>query len=359
MKLIVNGKSLEAEIQTEKPMQAVPKDKFGLTNALSKVESESASSEFAAASLAQGTKRNSLLKFVLTSQTHNQLTKEFMMDHNHYTVPTQFVEIEGDKFAYRRWGNSKTDQPPLFFLQHYRGGMDNWDPLMTDGLAAGREVILFNGRGVASSTGKPRTRIEDMADDAAAVIRAMGLKKLDVLGFSIGGFQALDLTRRHPELVRKLMLLGTGPRGGNPDSEPEVPEVATRPVPTLEDFLYLFFGRSEAAQKAGRAFWERRHLRKDQDPPSSPAVMRGQMEANVHYLPRVSEDDPFAYLRDIEQPTFILNGVNDVMIPTINSFYMARNIPNAQLFVYPDAGHAAQFQYPERFLLHAIQFLSE
>ena len=281
------------------------------------------------------------------------------MNYTHLTVPTQFVEVDGDKFAYRRWGNTNTDQPPLFFLQHFRGGMDNWDPLMTDGMAAGREVILYNGRGVASSTGKSRTRVEDMADDAAAAIRAMGLNKVDVLGFSLGGFQAQDLTRRHPELVRKLMLLGTGPRGGNPEAEGGVLEAATHTVPTLDDFLYLFFGPSEAAKNAARAFWERRHQRKDQDPPSSPAVMHGQIEANVHYLPRLSEDDPFAHLRDIHQPTFILNGVNDVMIPTINSFYMARNIPNAQLFVYPDAGHAAQFQYPDRFLRHAVQFLSE
>ncbi len=281
------------------------------------------------------------------------------MTDTHLTAPTRFVEIEGDRFAYRRWGNTSTGQPPLFFLQHFRGGMDHWDPLMTDGLAAGREVILYNGRGVASSSGKPRTRIEHMADDAAAVIRALGLRKVDVLGFSLGGFQAQDLTRRHPDLVRKLMLLGTGPRGGNPDSDPGVLERAPRPVPTVDDFLFLFFGRSEAAQQAGREFWKRRHQRVDQDPPSSPEVIQAQVESNMYYLPKLDPKDPFAHLREIKQPTFILNGVDDVMIPTINSWSMAQNIPNAQLFVYPDAGHAAQFQYPERFLKHAVQFLGE
>ena len=133
------------------------------------------------------------------------------MSHTHLTAPTRFVEVDGDKFAYRRWGNATSDQPPLLMLQHFRGGMDNWDPLMTDGLAEGREVILYNGRGVASSGGKPRTRIEDMADDAAAFVRTLGLQQIDLLGFSLGGFQALDLTWRHPTLVRKLMLLGTGP----------------------------------------------------------------------------------------------------------------------------------------------------
>lgn len=281
------------------------------------------------------------------------------MSHNHLTAPTRFAEVNGDRFAYRRWGKTGTDQPPLFFLQHFRGGMDHWDPLMTDGLAAGREVILFNGRGVASSTGTPRTRIEDMADDAAAVIRTLGLHQVDVLGFSLGGFQALDLTWRHPDLVRKLMLLGTGPRGGDPEMEPQVLSTAPRPVPVFEDFRYLFFGRSAQAEQAAREFWARRHQRADQDPPSSPEVAQAQIEANMLYLPRLSEDDPFAYLRGIRQPTFILNGVNDVMVPTVNSFYMARNLPNAQLFIYPDSGHAAQFQNPQRFLHHATGFLAE
>jgi pimeloyl-ACP methyl ester carboxylesterase len=281
------------------------------------------------------------------------------MSDTHLTAPTRFVEVGGDRFAYRRWGNSSSGRPPLFFLQHFRGGMDHWDPLMTDGLAAGREVILYNGRGIASSSGRPRTRIEEMADDAAAVIRTLGLQEVDVLGFSLGGFQALDLTRRHPDLVRKLMLLGTGPRGGNPDSEPRVLEVAPRPVPIIDDFLYLFFGRSEKAQQAGRDFWARRHQRVDQDPPTSPEVIQAQIESNMYYLPKLDPTDPFAHLRAIKQPTFILNGVNDVMIPTINSWHMAQNIPNSQLFIYPDAGHAAQFQYPERFLGHAVQFLDE
>jgi pimeloyl-ACP methyl ester carboxylesterase len=281
------------------------------------------------------------------------------MTESHLTTPTRFVDVDGARFAYRRWGNTASGQPPLFFLQHFRGGLDHWDPLMTDGLAAGREVILFNGRGIASSTGTPRTRIEQMADDAAAVIRAIGLSEVDVLGFSLGGFQALDLTRRHSDLVRKLMLLGTGPRGGNPESEPRVLEVAPNPVPTVDDFLYLFFGRSEEAEMAGRAFWARRHQRVDQDLPSSPAVTQAQIEANMYYLPKLDPKDPFAHLREIKQPTFVLNGVHDVMIPSINSWHMSQNIPNAQLFIYPDAGHAAQFQYPERFLKHAIQFLDE
>ncbi|MCO3380891.1 alpha/beta hydrolase [Pseudomonas aeruginosa] len=281
------------------------------------------------------------------------------MTDTHLTAPTRFIEVDGDKFAYRRWGSAASGQPPVFFVPHFRAGLDHWDPLLTDGLAEGREVILFNGRGIASSSGTPRNRIEDMADDIALVIRALGLTQVDLLGFSIGGFQVQEVALRHPQLVRKLLLLGTGLRGGDPKMEPRVLEVAPTPVPTADDFLYLFFGRSEAAKQAGLAFWERRHQRADQDPPSSAEVAQAQAEAHAAYLQPLPGENPYAFLGAISQPTLILNGVHDVMIPTINSWHLSQNIPNAQLLIYPDAGHGAQFQYPERFLKHAIQFLEE
>lgn len=277
------------------------------------------------------------------------------MTDTHLTAPTRFIEVDGARFAYRRWGNPSG--VPLFFIQHFRGGMDHWDPLMTDGLAQGREVILYDGRGIASSSGTPRNRMEDMADDIALVIRALGLSQVDVVGFSIGGFQAQEVALRHPELVRKLMLLGTGPRGGDPRMDPKVLEVAPRPVPTAEDFLFLFFGRSEAAKKAGLKFWERRHSRVEQDPPSSAEVAQAQAEAHRAYLVPMPGENPYAYLNKLPQPTLVLNGIEDIMIPTINSFYLAQNIRNAELIIYPDAGHGAQFQCPERFLKHALLFL--
>jgi pimeloyl-ACP methyl ester carboxylesterase len=279
------------------------------------------------------------------------------MSDTHVTAPTQYIEVDGDRFAYRRWG--KPSGVPIFLVQHFRGGMDHWDPLLTDGLAEGREVILFNGRGIASSSGKPRNRMEDMADDIAAVIRALGLEQVDLLGFSIGGYQVEEVALRHPQLVRKLLLLGTGLRGGDPTSDPKVPDHALNPVHTLEDFLFLFFGRSEAAVEAGRAFWERRHQRADQDTPSSPEVAQAQVEAIIAYAEPLPGENPYAHLNAITQPTLVLNGENDVMIASINSWHLAQNIPNAQLLIYPDAGHAAQFQNPERFLKHAIQFLDE
>jgi pimeloyl-ACP methyl ester carboxylesterase len=279
------------------------------------------------------------------------------MSENHLNAPTRFIKVDEDHFAYRRWG--KSSGIPLFFIQHFRGGMDHWDPAITDGLAEGREVILYDGRGISTSSGTPRKRMEDMADDIAAVIRALGLSQVDLLGFSIGGFQAQEVALRHPDLVRKLILLGTGPRGGDPTMDPRVFEVAPRPIPTMEDFLFLFFGQSEAARKAGVEFWERRHQRLDQDPPSSAAVAQAQAEAHRAYLTPMAGDKPYAYLNKITQPTLVLNGINDLMITTVNSFYLAQNIPNAQLIIYPDAGHGSQFQYPQRFLKHAVQFLDE
>lgn len=279
------------------------------------------------------------------------------MTDTHLTAPTRFIEVDGDRFAYRRWG--KPSGVPLFFVPHFRGGLDHWDPLLTDGLAEGREVILFNGRGIASSSGTPRNRIEDMADDIALVIRALGLSQVDLLGFSIGGLEVQEVALRHPDLVRKLLLLGTGLRSADTKIDPRMQEVASNPVPSVDDFLFLFFGRSEEAKQAGRAFWERRHQRVEQDPPSSADVAKAQAEAYAVYSAPQSGENPHAYLGAIKQPTLVLNGVDDIMIASTNSWSLAQNIPNAQLLIYPDAGHGAQFQYPERFLKHAIQFLHE
>ncbi len=277
----------------------------------------------------------------------------------HLTTSTRSIEIDGDRFAYRRWGNTQSTQPALFFVPHFRAGLDHWDPLLTDGFAKGREVILFNGRGIASSTGTPRNRIEDMADDIALAIRALGLSKVDLLGFSIGGMEVQEVALRHPDLVRKLLLLGTGPRGGDMMRDPNVVQVAVNPAPTVDDFLFLFFGRSEAARQAGLAFWERRHQRTEFDPPSSPEVAKAQGEALAAFATPLPGDKPFAHLNSITQPTLVLNGVDDIMVASLNSWHLVQNIPNAQLLIYPDAGHGAQFQYPERFLKHAIQFLEE
>jgi pimeloyl-ACP methyl ester carboxylesterase len=242
-------------------------------------------------------------------------------------------------------------------MQHFRGGMDNWDPAVTDGFARDRPVILFNNAGVASTSGKTPNTIDEMGAYAADFVGALGLSQIDVLGFSIGGFIAQIFTIRHPSLVRRLILVGTGPRAGQQTQDPRVKQHALTPDPSLTDFLYLFFAPSISSQTAGRAFWERRHLRKTNvDPATSPQTMEAQQAALTEW--GQVKGERFAELKSITQPTLVINGSNDVMVPTINSFTLSQQIPNAQLIVYPNSGHASLFQYPELFLSHAQTFLN-
>ncbi|MEU6657257.1 alpha/beta hydrolase [Streptomyces sp. NPDC046900] len=278
------------------------------------------------------------------------------MSHTHVTAPTQYVEAGGVRHAYRRFG--KPGGTPLVFLVHFRGGMDNWDPAVTDGLAANREVILFDYAGVAGSSGEVPNTFEAFGDDSAAVIRALGISQADVLGFSIGGYIAQTLTLRHPELVRRLVLAGTGPRAGEfGGQDPKIYEVAGHdPEITKDGYLFLFFEPSEASQQAGKDFWARRHQRTvDVDPPSSMQVAKAQAGAMGKWREQVGER--WSELKTIQQPTLIVNGSHDVMVPTINSYILQQHIPGAQLIIYPDSGHGALFQYPELFVSHVSRFL--
>ncbi len=173
-----------------------------------------------------------------------------MTRHTHTTAPTQYVEAAGIRFAYRRWGQDTG--VPLLFLQHFRGGMDHWDPAVTDGFAATRPVVLFDNAGVAGSSGETPNTVEAMADQAADLIGVLGLSPVDVLGFSIGGYVAQTLALRHPAIVRRLVLVGTRPRGGEPSHDPKYGEYAGMTDPKsgegpLEAFLYLFFSPSETS----------------------------------------------------------------------------------------------------------------
>jgi len=278
------------------------------------------------------------------------------MSETHNTAKTRFVEVDGVRYAYRRFGTAT--RTPVVFLQHFRGGLDNWDPNVTDGLAKDRPVILFNNAGVASSGGDPADTVTGMARHVIAFVDALGLKKVDLLGFSLGGFVAQQVVLESPDLIRRVILAGTGPQGreGMDHMPPKVVEHATREKPILEDFLYLFFSQSETSQAAGRAFWERRHTRLDQDVPSSVAAMAAQGNAIAAWgvVPQI---DRYASLRRIKQPVLVVNGADDIMVPTINSFILQQYIPNATLIIYPDSGHGAIFQYPELFISHARLFL--
>ena len=281
------------------------------------------------------------------------------MTHAHQTAPTQFVEANGIRFAYRRFGNS--GGVPLVFNQHFTGTMDHWDPAVTDGLATTREGILFNNAGVSSSSGDVPESIEEMAANAAAFIKALGLTQVDVLGFSMGGLIAQELALAEPQLVRRLILVGTGPRSGEGMASltPEAQDIfgATYEEP---DHLWLrvHFSPSEASQAAGRKFLQRFRLRtEDRDPEANDKVAPAQLAALAKWgAPR---ENPFDYLKALAQPTLVINGDNDVIIYSINSWILQQNIPNAQLIIYPDANHGSLYQYPERFVTHVAQFLSE
>ncbi|SHH03171.1 alpha/beta fold hydrolase [Bradyrhizobium erythrophlei] len=282
-----------------------------------------------------------------------------MTQHNHQTVPTQFVEANGVRFAYRRFG--KAAGVPLVFNQHFTGTMDHWDPAVTDGFAKDREVILFNNAGVSSSSGEVPSTIEKMGDNAVAFIKALRLSKVDVLGFSIGGFVAQEIAVRAPDLVRRLVLVGTGPRSGEGMAAltPEAQEIFGA-IYDKPDHLWLrvHFTKSEQSQAAGREFLTRfRRRAENRDPEVNEKVAPAQIEAIGEWgAPR---DKPFEYLKSIRQPTLVVNGGKDVIIYAVNSFILQQHLPNAQLVLYPDANHGSQYQYPKLFVRHVSLFLSE
>ena len=280
-----------------------------------------------------------------------------MNKYTHQTAPTQFVEAAGIHFAYRRFG-AKIDIPLLFFM-HFTGTMDHWDPALTDGFAHDREVILFNNAGISSSSGEVPTSIEEMAQHAAAFTDALGIEKLDALGFSMGGLIAQQFSIGRPNLVRKLILVGTGPRSGEGMASltPEAQEIfGAKYDPPDELWLRVFFTPSKQSQAAGRKYLERQRARNgNRDPLPNAKVAPAQVAALQKW--GAPAKDPYAYLKKITQPTLVVNGSNDVIVYTVNSFILQQNLPDAQLILYPDSNHGSQYQYPELFVEHVAQFL--
>ncbi len=281
-----------------------------------------------------------------------------MPTYTRQTAPTQFAEANGIRFAYRRFG--KTGGTPLVFNQHYTGTMDHWDPAVTDGFARDREVILFDNAGVSSSSGEVPGTFAEMGANAIAFIKALGLTKADVLGFSIGGFVVQEITLQAPDLVRRLILLGTGPRNGEgmAAGTPEGKRIFGASYDEPDKlWLSVFFTPSPASQAAGQEFINRFRLRtEDRDPEVDDKVAVAQRAAIAKWgAPR---EKPHDYLKAIKQPTLVVNGNTDLIIYTVNSFILQQNLPNAQLIIYPDSAHGGHHQYPELFVRHASMFLS-
>jgi pimeloyl-ACP methyl ester carboxylesterase len=277
--------------------------------------------------------------------------------YTHNTVPTEFVEADGTRFAYRRFGDSIGT--PIVLLQHFMGNLDNYDPMITDALAMGREVILTDNAGVGLSTGKAPETVAGMGRDAASLIDALHLEQVDLFGFSMGGFVAQQIAFDRPELVRRLMLVGTGPRGGDGMDQlaPDVVPLFTTPLEP-QDLMWLpiFFSPSDVSQGAGRTFLERiRSRTEDRDIPVSEATVAAHLAAAREW--GAPAPDSFDYLKGIPHPTLVVNGSNDVVVPTINSYILQQNLPNAELILFPDSNHGSHFQFTEAFNRYVTDFL--
>jgi pimeloyl-ACP methyl ester carboxylesterase len=274
------------------------------------------------------------------------------------TAENRSVQVGGDTFVYRRFGNAQTS-PPVLCLQHFRGNLDFWDPILVDRIARDREVILLANRGVGASTGAVPDNVTDMARDVILFARAVGLEQVDLLGFSLGGHISQELALLKPRMVRRIVLAGTGPQGG-PGLHRWSDDVYTHACAdeiNTETALNVFFSGSEESRAKGMAYLGRTQMRKvDRDEPTDLATRDAQFAALTAWgIPDASKLDRLA---GITQPVFVAIGDNDTMMPVRNSRLLADLLPNAHLRIYPDANHGFLNQYPELFGDHVKAFLN-
>jgi pimeloyl-ACP methyl ester carboxylesterase len=269
-------------------------------------------------------------------------------------APTHTLDAGGVRFAYRQLGPDTG--VPVVFLTHLAAVLDNWDPRVVDGIAAKHRVITFDNRGVGASSGSTPTTIEEMASDAVTFIHALGYDQVDLFGFSMGGMIAQVIAQQEPQLVRKMIIAGTGPAGG--EGIEKVTRITyldtARGLITRKDpKQYLFFTRTPNGRRAGKEFLERLNERTDdRDRDISIRSFRAQLKA-IHQW---GEQTP-ADLASIHQPVLVINGESDRLVPTKNTVDLDRRLPNSQLVLYPDAGHGGVFQFHEDFVKRALEFL--
>ena len=275
------------------------------------------------------------------------------------TARTQFLEVKNETYAYRRFG--KGSGLPLLFLQHFTGTIDNWDPAVIDPLASERGVILFENAGVGRSTGEVPKTVAGMATHALAFLDGLGVSTCDALGFSLGGMVAQQIALQRPSIFRRIILVGTAPRGGADIMHLEKPSLARYLNDSkLQGYAVLqkiFFAPTASSQAAGGEFIERLMERKeDREPPSGPDVAGAQMAAFREW--EQFQGERFADLKRIGHPTLVVNGTHDEMIPVVNSYWLSENLPNAVLITYPDSGHGSLFQFHESFTRLAAAFVA-
>ena len=218
------------------------------------------------------------------------------------------------------------------------------------------EVLPFDNVGVGSSSGTTPDNVAQMALDAYDFISAMGLEKVDLLGYSLGGMVAQQLAANHPDLVRRLVLVGTAPQGGEEHLMTVLADARSqKDIPDTR--LDLFFTKSEASRAAGLAYLARIKRKIDPDPPATPEIANAQAKALISWC--ATKDASDSILGMIHHPVLIVNGSNDTMLPADNSYFMFKHLPDAQLILYPDAGHGSLFQYHEFFAPQVELFLND
>jgi pimeloyl-ACP methyl ester carboxylesterase len=274
------------------------------------------------------------------------------------SAPLAHVEAaNGVTYAYRRLG--PVGDVPVVFLQHFRGTIDSWDPLLVDPVAEQRDVILFDNTGVAATTGTTPGTVEQMASDAADFMDALGLTEVDLFGYSIGGFVAQHLALTRPALARRLILAGTGPKGapGMDGWRQDVLDSVVVDQTGPDGILHVFYAPTSSSQAAGRASLGRIFARQDgRDGVPSLESKNAQYEAVKDW--GVPDWDQVRQLVEIGQPTLILQGDDDIMIPTSASHLMAGLIPDASITIYPDASHGSIFQYADDASRRTVEFLA-
>jgi pimeloyl-ACP methyl ester carboxylesterase len=268
-------------------------------------------------------------------------------------TPTQHVEVDEIKYAYRSFG--KESDVPLVCLQHFTGTLDNWDPVIVNGLAEERQVITIDNAGIGNSGGTTPDNVRDMAKTAIKIISALGIKKCDVLGYSLGGFIAQTIAATKPDLLRKIILVGTAPQGTKAlHSFPQLVEKAFQQQ-GIEIYLYIFATKTEKSRKLVTATFQRLMERqKDRDKDTGMPAVQAQISA----LTTWGTDPVTIKLSEIKQPVMIVQGSNDEMMDSDTSLQLFKQISNALLFYYPDSAHGSFFQYPEMFVKEASEFLN-
>ncbi|GAA5089216.1 alpha/beta hydrolase [Chryseobacterium ginsengisoli] len=274
---------------------------------------------------------------------------------NHQNAKTQFVNVKGTNFAYRAFG--KEGGIPLVLLPGLGGSMDDWDPAVTNGLAKQYKVIIFDNKGVAASQGTTPNNIQSMADDAIDFIEALHLNKVNIMGFSMGGFVAQRVVLTKPALINKVILTGTGPKGAI--GLANLPNIiaGTAGLGPEESFLKFGFTNSAESITAGKAAYGRIQLRTtDRDLALSDATSYSQLTAVLEWAQ--PNTNALEEIKAIKNPVLIVHGENDLPVSVQNAHNMIQNLEHAELLIFPDSGHASFFQNHDAFVTKVVEFLN-